>query len=122
MPSGEVFERIVRAVARRPLVPLVAVAVVAIAGALFALRLEPSSGTDSLVSKGSKTFEQTERFKRDFGDDAVVVLVKGDLQQTLLTSDLQKLIQLEGCLSGNVPAEGLRSLPEPCRELAKLKP
>jgi len=122
VPSGEVFERIVRAVARRPLVPLIAVAIIAIAGALFALRLEPSSGTDSLVSQGSKTFEQTERFKRDFGDDAVVVLVKGDLQQTLLTGDLQKLIQLEGCLSGNVPAEGLRSLPEPCRELAKLKP
>ncbi len=122
MPTGEVFERIVRAVARRPLVPLIAVAIVAVAGALFALRLEPSSGTDSLVSKGSETFEQTERFKRDFGDDAVVVLVKGDLQRTLLTSDLQKLIQLEGCLSGNVPPDGLRSLPEPCRELAKLKP
>ena len=122
MPSGEVFERIVRAVARRPLVPLVAVAVVAIAGALFALRLEPTSGTDSLVSQGSDTFEQTERFKRDFGDDAVIVLVKGDLQRTLLTTDLQKLIQLEGCLSGNVPRQGLRNLPEPCRELARLEP
>jgi uncharacterized protein len=122
VPSGEVFERIVRAVARRPLVPLVAVAVVAIAAALFALRLEPSSGTGSLVSQGSKTFEQTELFKQDFGDDAVVVLVKGDLQQTLLTTDLQKLIQFEGCLSGKVPAQGLRDLPAPCRELAKLKP
>jgi hydrophobe/amphiphile efflux-3 (HAE3) family protein len=122
VPTGELFERIVRAVARRPLVPLIAVALVAVAGALLALRLEPSSGTDSLVSKGSESFEQTERFKRDFGDDAVVVLVKGDLQRTLLTSDLQKLIQLEGCLSGNVPPDGLRSLPEPCRELAKLKP
>jgi hydrophobe/amphiphile efflux-3 (HAE3) family protein len=122
VPTGELFERIVRAVARRPLVPLIAVALVAVAGALLALRLEPSSGTDSLVSEGSESFEQTERFKRDFGDDAVVVLVKGDLQRTLLTSDLQKLIQLEGCLSGNVPPDGLRSLPEPCRELAKLKP
>jgi hydrophobe/amphiphile efflux-3 (HAE3) family protein len=122
VPSGEVFERVVRAVARRPLVPLIAVAVVAIAGALFALRLEPSSGTDSLVSKGSDTFEQTERFQQDFGDDAVVVMVKGDLQKTLLTTDLQKLIQLEGCLSGKVPAKALRDLPEPCRELAKLKP
>ena len=122
MPSGEVFERIVGAVARRPLVPLVAVALVAVAGALLALRLEPSSGTDSLVSQGSRTFEQTERFKRDFGDDAVVVLVQGSLQRTLLSADLQKLIELEGCLSGNVTRKRLRTLPEPCQELAALKP
>jgi hydrophobe/amphiphile efflux-3 (HAE3) family protein len=117
-----VFERIVAAVARRPLVPLLAVAAVAIGGALLALRLEPSSGTDSLVSQGSESFEQTERFKRDFGDDAIVVLIEGDLQRTLLTSDLQRLIQLEGCLSGKVPADGLRNLPDVCGELAELKP
>ncbi len=122
MPSGEIFERIVRAVARRPLVPLVGVALLAVAGTLLALRLEPSTGTDTLVSQGSETFEQTEAFKRDFGDDAVVVLVKGDLQRTLLTDDLQRLIQLEGCLSGNVPEDGLRNLPEACRELAELEP
>jgi hydrophobe/amphiphile efflux-3 (HAE3) family protein len=122
VPSGEVFERIVGAVARRPLVPLLAVAAVAIAGALLALRLEPSTGTDSLVPKGSKAFEQTERFKRDFGDDAVVVLVKGDLQRTLLSADLQTLVQLENCLSGNPSKEALPALPEPCRELAALKP
>jgi hydrophobe/amphiphile efflux-3 (HAE3) family protein len=122
VPSGEIFERIVRAVARRPLVPLIGVALLAIAGTLLALRLEPSTGTDTLVSKGSEAFEQTEDFKRDFGDDAVVVLVKGDLQRTLLTDDLQRLIQLEGCLSGNVPKDGLRDLPNACRELAELKP
>ncbi len=122
MPTGKIFERIVRAVARRPLVPLAAVALIAVAGALFALRLEPSTGTDSLVSQGSETFKQTERFKQDFGDDAIVVLVEGDLQRTMLTTDLQKLIQLEGCLAGNAPKDGLRALPEPCRELAKYKP
>ena len=61
----------------------------------------------------------TERFKRDFGDDAVVVLVKGDLQRTMLSPDLGRLIRLEGCLSGNVPEEGLRTLPDGCRELAR---
>ncbi len=122
MPSGKIFERIVRTVARRPLVPLAVVALIAIAGALFALRLEPSTGTDSLVSQGSETFKQTERFKQDFGDDAIVVLVKGDLQRTLLTTDLQKLIQLEGCLAGSAPKDGLSALPEPCQELAEFKP
>ncbi|MEX2024710.1 MAG: MMPL family transporter, partial [Thermoleophilaceae bacterium] len=122
MPAGEAFERLVRAIARRPAVPLVAVAVLAIAGALLALRLEPSTGTDTLVSHGSDTYEETERFKRDFGDDAIVVLVEGDLQQTLLTTDIGRLIRLEGCLSGNVPEQGLRGLPGACRELAELKP
>jgi hydrophobe/amphiphile efflux-3 (HAE3) family protein len=120
--SGEIFERIVRAVARRPVVPLAAIALLAVVGAALALRLEPSTGTDTLVSHGSDTFVETERFKQDFGDDAVVVLVKGNLQRTLLTSDLGRLIQLEGCLSGNVPEQGLRSLPGVCRELAELKP
>ncbi|NLT06439.1 MAG: MMPL family transporter, partial [Solirubrobacterales bacterium] len=122
MRSGEYFERVVRAVARRPLVPLIAVAVIAVAGALFALRLEPSTGTDSLVSSGSETYAETERFKEQFGDDAVVVMVEGDLQRTLLTDDIQTLIRLEGCLSGNVPEEALEGLPEPCREIAELDP
>ena len=43
--------------------------------------------------------KDTERFKKDFGDEAVVVLVRGDLQNTMLTSDLGRLIRLEGCLS-----------------------
>ena len=122
MPSGEIFERIVRAVVRRPVVPLVAVAVLAIAGTLLALRLEPSTGTDTLVSHGSDTYADTEEFKREFGDDAIVILVKGDLQRTLLTTDLGRLIQLEGCLSGRVPERALKQLPSVCRELAELKP
>jgi uncharacterized protein len=122
VPSGEIFRRIVRAVARRPVVPLVAVALLALVGAGLALRLEPSTGTGTLVSHGSETYGETERFKHDFGDDAIVVMVRGDLQRTLLTSDLGRLIQLEGCLSGNVPERGLRELPAVCRELAELKP
>ena len=38
-----------------------------------------------------------------FGDDAVYVLVRGDLPRLVLTSDLNRLLGLEGCLSGNVP-------------------
>jgi hydrophobe/amphiphile efflux-3 (HAE3) family protein len=122
VPSGEIFERIVRAVVRRPVVPLVAVAVLAVAGTLLALRLEPSTGTDTLVSHGSDTYADTEAFKSEFGDDAIVVLVKGDLQRTLLTTDLGRLIKLEGCLSGNVPERALKQLPAVCRELAELEP
>lgn len=121
------FGSLVRAVTRRPLVVLAIVGALALGGAALALRLEPQTGTDTLVSGSSPTAKANERFKRDFGDDAVVVLVKGekgkgDLQRTLLGPDLGRLVKLEGCLSGNVPAKGLKNLPAACRELAKLKP
>ncbi len=101
---------------------MVVVAVLALGGTALALRLEPSAATDTLVSSSSDTFRATERFKEDFGDEAVVVLVKGNLQKTVLTEDLGRLISLEGCLSGNTPEEGLRKLPAGCRELSELKP
>jgi uncharacterized protein len=119
---GDRFGGIARAVARRPLVPIVVVGVLALAGAALALRLEPSAATETLVDSGSESFQATERFKEDFGDEAVVVLVKGDLQRTVLTADLGRLIRLEGCLSGNVPERGLANLPPACREIRELRP
>ena len=98
------------------------VAVVALGGAVLALRLEPSADTDTLVNRSSNTFAATERFKKTFGDEAVVVLVKGDLQRTVLTSDLGRLLRLEGCLSGNVPKRGLAQLPPVCTEIDRLQP
>src|SRR5919201_4322664 len=116
------FAAIARLAARRPLAVLAVVAALALGGAALALRLEPSAATDTLVNRSSDTFRATERFKRDFGDDAVIVLVQGQLQRTVLTSDLGRLLRLEGCLSGNVPARGLRQLPAGCTEIARLRP
>ena len=115
---------LVNAVARRPLLVLAVTALLAIAGAALALRLEPSTSTDTLVDRGSQSFEDTERFKREFGDEAVLVLVKGELTRTVLTADLKRMLRLEGCLSGNVPdtEKGLGSLPPVCREIAELDP
>jgi len=101
---------------------LAAVAVLALAGAALALRLDPSASTDTLVDKGSPAFEATERFRQEFGEEPVVVLVKGELQQAILTPDLGTLLRLEGCLSGNVPEEGLRTLPEVCTWFAEEQP
>jgi uncharacterized protein len=121
---GNAFARIVAVVTRRPLLVLAVTGVLALGGAALALRLEPSAATDTLVDGDSDSFQATERFKQSFGDDAVVVLVQGDLAKTVLTADLARVLRLEGCLSGNVPdtKEGLGSLPPVCREIAETKP
>jgi hydrophobe/amphiphile efflux-3 (HAE3) family protein len=122
--KGNGFDRVARAVTRRPLLVLASTAVLALAGAVLALRLEPSTATETLVDHDSGTFEATERFKRDFGDEAVLVLVRGELTRTVLTADLGRVLRLEGCLSGNVPdtPRGLGNLPRVCREIAELRP
>ena len=99
-------------------------AVLALGGAGLALRLQPSAATETLVNRGSQSFKDTERFKRDFGGEAILVLVHGDLSRTVLTSDLNRVLRLEGCLGGNVPdnKKGLGSLPPVCRKIADLKP
>ncbi len=122
MRGGAKFAALARAVVRRPLLSMGVVAVLSLAGAALALRLEPSAGTDTLVSRSSDTAKATERFKGKFGDDAVVVLVEGNLQRTMLGPDLGRLIRLEGCLSGNVPAEGLKDLPAACTQIKELDP
>jgi hydrophobe/amphiphile efflux-3 (HAE3) family protein len=118
------LRRLVLAVTRRPLPVLGLTAVLALGGAALALRLEPSAATETLVNRGSQSFKDTERFKQDFGDEAILVLVHGELTRTVLTADLNRVLRLEGCLGGNVPdtKKGLGSLPPVCRDIAALKP
>src|SRR5215212_9173150 len=121
---GGVLRRLVEGVSRHPVPVLAVTAVLALGGAVLALRLDTSAATSTLVNRGSDTYRDTERFKRDFGGEAILVLVRGDVQKTVLTSDLGRLIRLEGCLSGNVPdnKQGLGSLPPVCRQIAELHP
>jgi hydrophobe/amphiphile efflux-3 (HAE3) family protein len=119
------FARIAGWCVEQPIPVIAAVVLVALIGAVAALRLEPDAGTDQLVDDDSAAYKATQDFKQRFGDDAIVVLVKGDLDRLVLTSDLGKLLSLEGCLSGNV--EGGRVFtdepaPEPCARIADAKP
>jgi len=111
-------------VTRHPVPVLAVTAVLALGGAALALRLDSSAATSTLVNRGSDSYRDTERFKQDFGGEAILVLVQGDVSKTILTDDLGRLIRLEGCLSGNVPntKRGLGSLPPVCRQIADLHP
>src|ERR1700754_1956691 len=90
--------------ARHPARVLIAVVLVVVVGGVLAVRLPVSASTGSLVGSGSSAGRATAVAHARFGDDAVYVLVRGDLPRLVLTSDLNRLLGLEGCLSGNVPA------------------
>jgi hydrophobe/amphiphile efflux-3 (HAE3) family protein len=104
---------------------VIAVAVVlGLAGAGLALRLRPTAATNTFVSSSSSEYRATQGFYENFGEEPVEVLVKGDLQKLVLSSDIDRLVGLEGCLSGNVPASalGTEGGPSgPCGQLAKAR-
>jgi hypothetical protein len=115
------FGSLVRAVSRRAWLTIAVVVVLALGGAALALRLEPSAGIDTLVDPSSESSQATSAAAEVFGDDAVIVLVEGPLENTLLTPDLGRLRDLEGCLAGNAPASDA-TLPDTCQRFAEERP
>ncbi|HXO22118.1 MAG TPA: hypothetical protein VOA87_19545, partial [Thermoanaerobaculia bacterium] len=98
--------------------------VLGLGGAALALRLHPTAAADTFVSSSSPQYRATQSFYGNFGEEPIEVLVKGDLQQLVLSTDIERLLGLEGCLSGNVPASALPSVGGrggPCGQLARAK-
>ncbi len=118
------LERVARAAAARPLAVLLAVAALALGGGLLALRLQPSTGAETLASRSSAAFQATDALHRRFGDDAVLVLIDEHVPNLVLTPDLGRVLRLEGCLGGNVPhgARPYGGARSACAGLARLKP
>ncbi len=82
-----------------------------------ATRLDTDASADTLFDKSSESFAATEELHDLFGDEAIPILVQGDLEQTILTENLGQLLRLEGCLSGNIP-EGQEAPNEVCEDIA----
>ena len=95
--------------ARRPrLVIALALALGAGGGGARAAPAPDRGHRARFVSSSSSQYRATQSYYRSFGEEPIEVLVKGDLQQLVLSSDIERLLGLEGCLSGNVPASALR--------------
>jgi hydrophobe/amphiphile efflux-3 (HAE3) family protein len=110
--------------ARRPRLVIAIAVVLGLGGAGLALRLRPTAATSTLVSSSSPEYRATQSYYRNFGEEPIAVLVKGNLQQLVLSSDLERLLGLEGCLSGNVPVRALASEgggDGPCGQLTRAK-
>lgn len=100
---------------------LAAALVLAVGAAVAATQLPTDAATNTLVDSDTASYRATQEVKRDFGEEPVVVLAEGDLQRLVLTSNLGRLLRLEGCLSGKVP-KGVEPIPGPCAELAEENP
>ena len=110
--------------ARRPVAVSLAVLALAVVGAFFALRLEPSAETETLVGRSTPGYAATDLLHQRFGDDAVYVVVREPAVRIALGEDLGRVFGLEGCLAGNpsnrAAPPGGRS--GPCGRLAATKP
>ena len=98
-------------------------AAIGIGGAVLALQLQPTAATSSFVSSSNGAYRATQTYYRRFGEEPIAVLVHGDLQRIVLGNDLERLIGLEGCLSGRVPVKALPAeggLGGPCARLGRL--
>jgi uncharacterized protein len=100
---------------------LLAAVFLALGAGVLATQLPTDAATDTLVDSDTASYQATQQVRQEFGEEPVVVLAEGDLQRLVLTSNLARLLRLEGCLSGKVP-EGVEAIPGPCAELAALDP
>jgi hydrophobe/amphiphile efflux-3 (HAE3) family protein len=122
--TARFFTALVGVATRKPWLTLAVAGMLALAGATLALGLSPSASTSTFVSSSSPQYRATQRYYQSFGEEPVNVVVRGSLQQLLLSSDIDKLVGLEGCLSGNVPVSALAAEGGPrgpCGQLAKAK-
>jgi hydrophobe/amphiphile efflux-3 (HAE3) family protein len=95
----------------------------ALVGAGLALGLRPSAATSTFVGRSSGAYKGTQSFYRRFGEEPIEVLVQGNIEQLLLSSDSERLLGLEGCLSGRIPVAQLAregGAHGPCAELDRL--
>ena len=109
---------------RRPLLTISLLGVLGVGCAIAALGLRPTAATDTLVGRSSSTYKETQRFYARFGEEPVEVLVAGDLRKLVLSPDIDRLVGLEGCLSGNLPKAALAEeggAKGPCGQLTRDK-
>src|SRR3954468_2732978 len=116
------FARVAQFSARHAVAVVIATGLLALAGLALALGLSPSAAPGKLSDADGDAAAATARLHHAFGDEPVVIGVKGRLTRMLLMSDVQQLLGLEGCISGNLPANA-RKVPTPvCREFSRRKP
>jgi hydrophobe/amphiphile efflux-3 (HAE3) family protein len=121
---AQFLSTVAAAATRRPLLVVSVAALLGLGGAALALGLHPSAAADTFVGRSSGDYRATQRYYTSFGEEPVDVVVRGNVQQLVLSSDIERLAGLEGCLSGNIPAQALAQAGGangPCGQLARAR-
>ena len=120
---GDFFGRVAALAARRAwpvlitgiLLAATAVAVIAITG----MKVQPVD--DAIFDRDSPAFVDTAEADKAFGTDPVVILVKGDLIESLKAGNIKHLNVLEQCLAGDI-SRGRGKLFKICDRLSVIDP
>ncbi|MGK2955893.1 MAG: efflux RND transporter permease subunit [Solirubrobacterales bacterium] len=120
---GAFFGRVAAGAARRAWLVLVvglllaasAAAVIAITG----MKVQPVN--DAIFDRDSAAYIDTAEAEKAFGTDPVVILVKGDLIESLKAENLERLNVLEQCVAGDI-TRGRGKLFEICDRIAEIDP
>src|ERR1700722_11313565 len=121
---GRLFSRLAVGAGRRPLLTIAVLGAVGVGCAIAALGLRPTAATQTLVGSSSAAYKNTQSYYKRFGEEPVEVLVKGDLRKLVLSSDIGRLVGLEGCLSPTLPTAALPKeggVNGPCAQLTRSK-
>ncbi len=123
MKDPRPLHRAVTLAARRPALVLALTVALALGGLACATQLKPDAGIDTLVGTEGRSYAATATYRERFGDDPIIVLVRGSLNKLLLSQDLERVLGLEGCMAGNVPAGATPTggADGPCGRLARAK-
>jgi uncharacterized protein len=122
--AAKLFSGLAVRAARRPLLTIALLGALGIGCAVAALGLRPTAATDTLVGRSSAAYKGTHSFYTRFGEEPIEVLVEGDLRKLVLSPDIDRLVGLEGCLSGNLPPVALAQeggTSGPCGQLTRAK-
>ena len=118
---GDFFGTVAAAVARRAWVVLTVGLAVAVLAVVAASGMKTQSVPDAIFDRDSDEFVATERADRDFGEDPVVIMVKGDLGETLNARNIARMNVLEQCVSGGI-SRGRGRLFRICEQINQLDP
>jgi hydrophobe/amphiphile efflux-3 (HAE3) family protein len=121
LSAGRWFGRVAAWAAAHARAVLAVGVVLALAAGIGATQIATDAGVETLADSDTATYRATQQVREAFGEEPVVVLARGDLQELILSANVFRLLRLEGCLSGKVP-KGAEPLPGPCAELARLDP
>ncbi|MDQ2621733.1 MAG: MMPL family transporter, partial [Actinomycetota bacterium] len=118
---GDFFGTVAAAIARRARPVLIAGLLVALAAVVAAAGMDTQAVDDAIFDREADAYVKTAEADARFGEDPVVIMVKGDLADILTGSNIERMNVLEQCVSGSI-SRGRGELFKTCERLNEIDP